>query len=121
MLPLFKPGQIVLIDDNLRGPSSRSAARRQEPPRALQPSAFSLSPGDCIVYIFKGRSLLHRVIAVETTGVVVSDDAGALSPHSVPWSAVTGRVLTSNPLKKGLPGLLYHKIKGVKGLWDYRS
>jgi len=101
MFPLFKPGQIVLVEAISHG--SYAAGLRR---------------GDCAVYSFEGRTLLHRVIAVDGSGLLISDDAGLIVPHKVPWSAVIGRVVTANPLKKGSCGFLYSRLlcmaKGMK-------
>lgn len=87
MLPVFRAGGAALV----------SAER----PR----------PGDCAVYEYRGRRLLHRAVSVSPAGAVFADDAGRLEPHLVPWSAVHGRALSPNPLASGLPGLTYHKLR----------
>lgn len=87
MLPVFKAGEIVLVSP--------------ERPR----------PGDCAVYAYLGRSLLHRAVSVSEAGGVFCDDAGRLEPHLVPWAAVSGRALSPNPLASGLTGLAYHKLR----------
>ena len=87
MLPVFKPGGAVLVSG--------------ERPR----------PGDCAVYHYRGRTLLHRAVAVSAAWAVFADDAGRLEPHPVPWRGVRGRALSASPLASGLPGLAYHKLR----------
>lgn len=94
MLPLFKPGGTALVETAPAG-------------------GLRLAAGDCAVYSFEGRTLLHRVIAVRPGGVVMSDDAGRLEPHFVRLSDVTGRVVSRNPLKKGAAGLIYSLAKAA--------
>lgn len=89
MLPLFKPGEVVLV----------------------QPSPVTLSPGDCAVYEFGGRRLLHRVIRKEAGGFWLSDDAGRLKPHRAGWEQIEGKVISGNPLKNGRIGLAYSKLR----------
>jgi len=85
MYPLFKAGEIALVETPAAG----------------------CRAGDCVVYDLEGRRLLHRVVAADAAGALVRDDAGRLAPHRVPWAAVSGRVVSRNPLKKGLAGLVY--------------
>lgn len=87
MRPVFKPGETVLVSS--------------ERPRA----------GDCAVYSYMGRVLLHRAVSVSPAGAVFADDAGRLEPHLVPWAEVRGRALSRNPMASGLPGLTYHKLR----------
>ena len=87
MLPVFRPGETVLV----------SPAR----PRA----------GDCAVYDYRGRTLLHRVLRALPQGALLADDAARLEPHLVPWSAVRGTVLASGPLGGGLTGRLYSGLR----------
>lgn len=86
MLPVFRPGGIAPV----------SAAR----PR----------PGDCAVYSYKGRILLHRVLRAGPDGAWLADDAGRLEPHFVPWPDVRGRAL-GGFLAGGLPGRLYSALR----------
>lgn len=95
MLPLFRPGQAALVET------------------AAFPQTIQLSPGDCAVYSYEGRTLLHRVVSVRRDGVVMSDDAGRLTPHFVPWENISGRVISRNPLKKGMAGLVYSLLKTI--------
>ncbi len=67
-------------------------------------------PGDCAVYSWEGRTLLHRVLAVSPEGAWLADDAGRLAPHFVPWADVKGRAL-GGPLSGGFPGLLYSRCR----------
>ncbi|OGR40326.1 MAG: hypothetical protein A2X29_06825 [Elusimicrobia bacterium GWA2_64_40] len=87
MLPLFRPGQAVAV-----GPGR---------PR----------PGDCAVYTYGGRNLLHRVAEVSRGGAVFVDDAGRLEPHYVAWAEVRGTVLDGGPLAGGLPGRCYSSLR----------
>lgn len=87
MLPVFKPGEAALV----------SPARP--------------SPGDCAVYRYEGRTLLHRVLSTSTAGAWLADDAGRLEPHLVPWSDVRGTALGRRPLASGLPGLVYSRCR----------
>jgi signal peptidase I len=103
MLPLFKPGEIVLIEDNSGD---------------TQGTGRKLCPGDCVVYSFEGRNLLHRVIAVDDSGPLISDDAGLIPPHKVPWRNIAGRVMTGNPLKKGICGLICSKFSKLRRVKD---
>lgn len=89
MLPVFRPGGAALVST--------------ERPR----------PGDCAVYSYRGRTLLHRAVSVSAAGAVFADDAGRLEPHEAPWPDVRGRVLSRNPLASGLTGLAYHKLRRV--------
>ena len=93
MAPLFRAGGIALVE-----------------PRPAEPRGW-LSPGDCAVYRYRGRSLLHRVLETRRDGALLSDDAGRLQPHFVPWGEVAGRVISRNPLKKGVCGLAYSRLK----------
>lgn len=95
MLPLFKPGQTALVET------------------APFPRTITLSPGDCAVYSYEGRTLLHRVVSARRDGVVMSDDAGRLAPHFVPWENISGRVISRNPLKKGMAGLCYSLLRTI--------
>ncbi len=96
MLPVFKPGDIVLVQ-----------------PFSLKPLALSLSPGDCAVYSHKGRELLHRVVRTGPDGAWFADDAGRLEPHLTPWENVRGKVLSRNLLADGLCGRFYSKIRRI--------
>lgn len=87
MLPVFRPGAAALVSP--------------ERPH----------PGDCAVYEYRGRTLLHRAVSVSPAGAVFADDAGRLEPHAVPWADVRGRAVSSNPLASGLAGLAYHKAR----------
>ena len=87
MSPLFKAGEVALA------------------------AAAGLKRGDCAVYDLKGSKLLHRVIRTEEKGAWFSDDACRLAPHFVPWENIEGKVLSSNPLKKGRIGLAYSKLR----------
>jgi len=93
MLPLFRPGRTALVET------------------ASVTGNIKLAAGDCAVYSFEGRTLLHRVVAVRRDGVVLSDDAGRLTPHFVLWENISGRVLSRNPLKNGMAGLFYSRVK----------
>lgn len=95
MLPVFKPGQIVII----------SKAGSSGKPRPF------LHPGDCAVYSYKGRTLLHRVLKTAPGGAWLADDAGRLERHFVPWADIRGRALGQHPLSGGLCGLLYSKLR----------
>lgn len=86
MLPVFKPGEISLV---LPG---------------------SLAPGDCAVYLYRGRTLLHRVLKVSHGGVWLGDDASRLEPHFVPLEDIKGKAL-GGFLAGGLPGRLYSALR----------
>jgi hypothetical protein len=94
MHPVFKPGEVVLVQ-----------------PLIPRPPSLLLSPGDCAVYELDGRVLLHRVIKARAEGVRFADDAGRLEPHLVPWEKIRGRVLSRNPLSGGFCGLIYSKLR----------
>ena len=87
MLPVFKAGETVVIC-------------------ADRPAA-----GDCAVYLYKGRTLLHRVLGTEECGAWLGDDAGRLEPHFVAWAEVRGKALGRRPLAGGLTGLLYSRLR----------
>jgi len=87
MLPVFRPGGLALVDG--------------ERPR----------PGDCAVYSYEGRTLLHRVLKTGPAGAWLADDAGRLEPHLVPWKNVRGRAPGTNILARGLAGLLYSRCR----------
>lgn len=87
MLPVFKPGEVVLL------------------------SAVSLKRGDCAVYEFNGATLLHRVIRTGREGVWFSDDAGRLEPHFVPLRSIKGKAVSSNPLTSGFCGFIYSALR----------
>jgi hypothetical protein len=87
MLPVFKPGEFALV---------RSAG---------------LVAGDCAVYEYEGRNLLHRVLKAGPEGVWFADDAGRLEPHLVAWKKVRGKVLSAHPLAGGLCGRLYSGLR----------
>jgi hypothetical protein len=102
MSPLFKAGGVVLVQE-LRDASG--AARPM--------------PGDCAVYKYGGRTLLHRVTGTSAEGVWFSDDAGRLAPHFIPWPEVAGKVLSRNPFAGGTPGLLYCRSRRLAFLlWN---
>jgi len=87
MLPVFKPGEVVLV-----GPPV-------------------LSRGDCAVYNYKGRTLLHRVQKSSPDGVRFVDDAGRLAPHSVSWADIRGKALSKNVFAGGFPGYIYSWLR----------
>lgn len=91
MSPLFNAGEIAL----------------------LETSAAGCRPGDCLMYNYEGRRLLHRVIAVYEAGPLLSDDSGHIAPHRIAWRDVEGRVVTRNPLKKGFSGLVYSAARKI--------
>ncbi len=66
--------------------------------------------GDCAVYDFYGRNLLHRVLKTSPAGAWFADDAGLLRPHFVPWARVCGRA-RGGPLSSGLAGLVYCRAR----------
>lgn len=86
MWPVFRPGRSALV-----------SVRR---PRT----------GDCAVYDFYGRVLLHRVIKTAQGGAWLADDAGRLKPHFVPWARIRGKAL-GGPLSGGLSGLAYSRLR----------
>jgi hypothetical protein len=88
MFPLFKEGGAALVG------GGRPAA------------------GDCAVYSYMGRTLLHRVVRTSASGAWLADDAGRLEPHFVPWARVRGRA-HGGLLAGGLPGLAYCKARRV--------
>lgn len=67
-------------------------------------------PGDCAVYSYEGRTLLHRVLKAGPGGAWLADDAGRLAPHFVPWADIKGRAL-GGPLSGGFSGLLYSRCR----------
>lgn len=69
-----------------------------------------LRPGDCAVYSYLGRTLLHRVLRTSPDGAWLADDAGRLAPHFVPWADIKGRAL-GGLLAGGLPGRLYSALR----------
>jgi len=95
MLPVFKPGQIALVQ-----------------PLSPAPGDFcGLSAGDCAVYELEGRVLLHRVVKTVPGGAWFADDSGRIEPHLVPWKKIRGKALNGNPLAGGLCGRLYSKLR----------
>ena len=94
MLPVFKPGELALVQ-----------------PPAAGTSAPRLSPGDCAVYEYEGRNLLHRVLKTGPAGAWFADDAGRLEPHLVRWEQVRGKVLSGHFLAGGLPGRIYSLLR----------
>ena len=89
MLPVFKPGQAALVSGERPG------------------------PGDCAVYSYAGRTLLHRVIKTGQAGAWLADDAGRLELHFVPWGDIRGRALGRHPLAGGFCGLVYSRLRRV--------
>ena len=87
MLPIFKPGEVAIV----------------------QPAG--LTAGDCAVYEYEGRNLLHRIVKTGPEGVWFSDDAGRLEPHLVAWKNVRGKVLSAHPLAGGFCGLVYSTLR----------
>lgn len=87
MLPVFKPGEIALA------------------------RPVKLSAGDCAVYSYEGRTLLHRVIKTGENGAWFCDDAGRLEPHFVPLENIRGKVLSRNLLAGGLAGRIYSGLR----------
>lgn len=132
MKPLFNAGGIVLVQGigfrgqgtgfspegweqfgyggNLRGKTRKSYLYKFLT-FSLWPSAFGLSPGDCVVYNFGGRNLLHRIIKIDSNGVWIQDDGEVISAHFVKWQDIRGRVISKNPLKNGFPGSIYFNLK----------
>ncbi len=96
MRPLFKAGETVLVA-----------------PLLLYPLSFHR--GDCAVYEYEGRKLLHRAVRLDAAGVWFADDAGRISPHHVTWSAVRGKVISGNLFAAGLPGFLYSRARALAG------
>jgi len=94
MLPVFRPGETALV----------SAI-------SPKPSGKGLKRGDCAVYSYEGRNLLHRVLEVSGKGVWFGDDAGRLEPHLVPWENIRGKVLSGKTLAGGLCGHLYSRFR----------
>ncbi len=94
MLPVFKPGEIAFV----------------RPLGASQPCP-GLFPGDCAVYLYEGRQLLHRVVKTVKDGAWLADDAGRLERHFVPWEDIRGKVLSRNPLAGGFCGYLYSGVR----------
>jgi hypothetical protein len=90
MLPLFRAGEVVLVSP-------------------LNP--VRLSAGDCAVYEYEGRLLLHRAVKTDIGGVWFADDAGRIEPHYVQGASIRGKVVSRNPFAAGLPGLIYSKLK----------
>lgn len=86
MLPVFKPGQVAVVFSS------------------------PVKNGDCAVYFWRGRELLHRVLKTSADGAWFGDDAGRLEPHFVPWKDVRGLAL-GGPLAGGLPGLVYSRLR----------
>ena len=93
MLPVFKPGEVAIVECK------------------VQSAKCKINPGDCLIYEFEGRTLLHRVVKTAPTGLWFADDAGRLEPHLVPWKNIRGKVLSRNPLAGGLAGHIYSKIR----------
>ena len=87
MLPVFRPGETAFVTGARPG------------------------PGDCAVYSYGGRVLLHRVLRASEAGAWLADDAGRLEPHFVPWPEVRGRALGSHPLSGGFAGLVYCRAR----------
>jgi len=87
MLPFFKAGDLALV------------------------SASGCRPGDCAVYSYGGRTLLHRVLKTAPEGVWLADDAGRLEPHLVPWGDIKGRAMSRNPLAGGFLGRIYSGLR----------
>ena len=100
MLPVFKPGEIVLVS---KAVISKAGTRGE-------PRPF-LRPGDCAVYTHECRTLLHRVLKTDPDGAWLADDAGRLEPHFVPLADIRGRALGQHPLSGGLPGLVYSNFR----------
>lgn len=94
MHPVFKPGQVVLV-------SAISQA----------PSGPGLKKGDCAVYAYRGRTLLHRVVKAGPGGVWFADDAGRIAPHLVGWELVRGRVVSGSSLSRGFCGHVYSRLR----------
>lgn len=93
MFPVFKSGEVAIVE------------------RKAQKAKSKIKPGDCAVYSYEGRLLLHRVVKTGPEGAWLADDAGRLEPHLVPWVNIRGKVLSQNPLACGLCGLVYFKIR----------
>lgn len=87
MLPVFKAGEFSIV----------------------RPAG--LAAGDCAVYEYEGRNLLHRVLKAGPEGVLFADDAGRLEPHLAAWGKVRGKVLSGHPLAGGLCGRIYSVLR----------
>ena len=100
MKPLFNDGDIVLI--------------KKRPEVRSQKSDFKeFRKGDCLVYNFDGRNLLHRVIKIAENGIWIQDDGQVMTLHFVKWRDIRGRVQSSNPFKNGFPGFMYFNLKKI--------
>jgi len=96
MSPLFKEGDIVFVEE-----------RSQPLPKGW------IKSGDCAVYFFEGKQLLHRVVSVANFGAIISDDAGMIKPHFVGWQDIVGKVLSPNPLKKYPAGIIWRFLMQI--------
>jgi len=94
MLPVFKAGETALVSLIVQEPYPKG-----------------LNRGDCAVYSYEGRNLLHRVLEVSGAGAWFGDDAGRLEPHFVPWENIRGKALSRNPLAGGFCGHLYSRFR----------
>jgi signal peptidase I len=92
MKPLFYAGDTVLV---------KAVAEKE------------IRKGDCVVYNFEGRNLLHRVIKIDVNGVWICDDGQVMALHFVKWIDIRGRVQSSNLLKNGFPGFIYFNLKRI--------
>ena len=94
MLPVFRPGETALVSAVSHAPYGKGLKR-----------------GDCAVYSYEGRNLLHRVLKVVEDGAWLVDDAGRLKPHLVPWEKIRGKALSRNPLAGGFCGRIYSGLR----------
>ncbi len=86
MSPLFKTGGIVFVEE-----SDISGIHR----------------GDCVVYDYEGRLLLHRVYEIRENILILADDAGVAAPHAVDFEQVRGKALDDSVFSRGFIGFIY--------------
>lgn len=94
MSPFFKDGDIILYEKK---------------------ELKDILKGDCVVYLYRGRILLHRVIDKFRDNLVISNDDD-LDEHIVPFKDVLGKVCGTN-FKEGLCGYLCHRILKTARKW----
>jgi hypothetical protein len=86
MRPLFRDGELVAVIP-------------------AEPAVINI--GDCVVYQWEDRILLHRVWQKKSSSVVITDDVGLTRLHLVPYEQVTYKVIGKGMLGTGIIGLCY--------------
>ncbi len=96
------------------GDSMRPLIRGGEMVEAAPFCSGSVRSGDCVVYQWEDRTLLHRVWWKSKNCFFIKDDAALMRIHPVLSNQILFKVISKGILSKGLIGLCYSiLINGV--------